>query len=286
MKRISIFTAICLSTLLSWNSHAETAGASPVYFAPLPMSNAKLNLVKSQLITQSIETTLERPTIPKLYNSYQELLDAFLAGKVDFVELGPLTYLALSERTEDLFPLVSVNQTAEQKQYQCVLAAPIDGIEQLSQLKETDANRVALTRPLSTCGWLLTEHLLKQHDIQLSSLPYQFLGTHQEVALALIRKEYAVGGLASFVAQRYAPLGLKILETSPPMPQMIIVGNPKTMSQKELQKVQKALLEAPANQGWGIGAHGFSRLSESLFEELKAIKSEGSLDLMPAENRP
>ncbi|MDX1346662.1 MAG: PhnD/SsuA/transferrin family substrate-binding protein [Thiomicrorhabdus chilensis] len=285
MKRISIFAAICLSTLLSWNCHAETAGASPVYFAPLPMSNAKLNLVKSQLIIQTIEKALDRPAIPKLYDTYQAIIDAFLAGEVDFVELGPLTYLALSERTEQVSPLVSVNQTTEQKQYQCVVAAPIDGIDRLSQLSKKPDSKVALTRPLSTCGWLLTEHLLKQNDIQLSELPTKFLGTHQEVALALVRKEYAIGGLASFVAERYAPLGLKILETSDPLPQFIIAGNPKTVSREELQKVQETLLNTQPKQGWGIGSQGFSCFSEDLFEGLKAIQSKGTRDLMPLENQ-
>lgn len=271
--------------MLSWNSHAENASASPVYFAPLPMSNAKLNLVKSQLIIHSIEKALDRPAIPKLYDTYQAIIDAFLAGEVHFVELGPLTYLALHERTEHIFPLVSVNQTADQKQYQCVVAAPIDGIDQLSKLTKSPNRKVALTRPLSTCGWLLTEHLLKQNDIQLSDLPTKFLGTHQEVALALIRKEYAVGGLASFVAERYAPLGLKILETSDPLPQFIIVGNPKTVSREKLQKVQEALLNTQPNQGWGIGSQGFSRFSEGLFEDLKAIQAKGTRDLMLLENR-
>ncbi len=280
LERISIFLVASLITLFSINGNAgeQPKTDSTLYFAPLPMGNAKLNMAKSQSLTQLLQTTLHRPVIVKLYHNYEEILKAFQKGEVDFVELGPLVYLELGKQTDRIYPLVSVNQQTKLEHHQCVLAAPIDGIKSVGELKHIPNPKVALTQPLSTCGWLLSERLLKQEGLDLSKMDYHFTGSHEKVALSLMRNEYQIGGLAKFVAKRYADFGLKILKTSQPMPLFIIAGNPDTLSTQQLEQVKKAMLEYQPSESWGLGSTGFSPISMALFEELKTIDRESNVD--------
>lgn len=264
---------------------AQTPVGEPLYFAPLPVSNPKLSFAEIQPLVELIENTLNRPVIPKLYNNYHDIIDAYVQGEIDFVELGPMVFLQLSKQTDNTFPLVSINHEKEQRFYQCVLAAPIDGIQDVAQLKHNKTVRVALTQPLSTCGNLMTEHLLKQYGLHLSELSYDYLGSHEKVAMALMRNEYQIGGLASFVAKRYQSFGLNTLAMSEPLPSFTIVGNPQKVALDQLRKLQKVLLNYRPQTGWGIGAHGFSPFSQSAFDNLKRIESQ-SHTLPPSGETP
>ncbi len=279
-QRIGIFSVVLLTALFSVKGYADNQpdSASALYFAPLPMSNAKRSVAKSQALIQLLQTALNRPVIPKLYDDNKSILKAFQNGEIDFVEAGPLFYLELSKRAAWISPLVSVNQQLESGHHRCVLAAPVDGIKSISELAEMPNVKVALTDPLSTCGWLMTEHLLKQEGLKLSQMDYHFTGSHQRVALSLMRNEYQIGGLAKFIAERYSNFGLKILASSQPLPQFIIAGNPKTLSAQQLEQAKKAMLDYEPDVSWGLGSTGFSPVSMKLFEELKVIERNSHVD--------
>ncbi|MDG6778526.1 PhnD/SsuA/transferrin family substrate-binding protein [Thiomicrorhabdus sp. zzn3] len=276
MKGTSVFAIlfILFSPVLNGLSWAHASEVEPLYFAPLPVSNPKLSFAKSLPLVKLIENTLNRPVIPKLYNDYHDIINGYVQGEIDFVELGPMVFLQLSKQTDHTFPLASINHEEGQRFYHCVLAAPIDGIKDIDQLKHNKTIKVALTQPLSTCGNLMTEHLLRQHGLELSELSYDYLGSHEKVAMALMRNEYQIGGLANFVAKRYHSFGLNTLSVSDSLPSFTIVGNPQKVSPDELRKLQQVLLNYRPQTGWGIGAHGFSPFSQSAFDTLKRIEAQ------------
>ncbi|WP_178863258.1 phosphate/phosphite/phosphonate ABC transporter substrate-binding protein [Thiomicrorhabdus cannonii] len=242
-----------------------------IHYAPLPMNNPAFNLAKSQVLTQYLQAKLHIQVIPKLYDNYEDILTAFQQGEVELIELGPLVYFTLQSQTEHATPLVSVKHHPQEEYYQCVLAAPIDGINHLESPPTQPAYKVALTQPLSTCGWLMTQHLLEKHGLHLETLPSQYLGSHEAVAMALIRKEHQIGGLARFIAERYANLGLRILDTSEPLPQFIMVANNAKLSADERNALQAALLDYRSNEQTPMGIYGFNPFSEKLFDRFQSI---------------
>ena len=78
--------------------------------------------------------------------------------------------------------------------------------------------RIALTQPLSTCGYLSVSGLLRERKSSLEKNRYRYLNKHDAVALAIIRGEYDLGGLKTAIGKRYTHLGLKILAETPPFP--------------------------------------------------------------------
>lgn len=279
MKRTSLFAYLWIalfglpSAALAEPSLAERPAPFPktIHYAPLPMNNPAFNLAKSQVLTQYLQAKLRIQVIPKLYDNYEDILTAFQHGEVELIELGPLVYFSLKSQTDHAVPLVSVKHHPQEEYYQCVLAAPIDGINTLENLPTQPTYKVALTQPLSTCGWLMTDNLLEKHGLHLKTLPAQYLGSHEAVAMALIRKEYQIGGLARFIAERYANLGLRILDTSEPLPQFIMVANNEKLSATERSALQGALLDYRGSEQAPMGIYGFNPFSEKLFDHFQSL---------------
>ena|GEM_PF-4786465 len=277
MKKTVFVGILTLTLLLVQKVNAENTPAlktvksnqDTLYFSPLPTSNTRLNLVKIQPVANYLSQILMRPVKPKLYESYREIIQAMSNNEIQFAELGPLPFLTLQEKSSYITPLATVNKVSYNRRYECVLAAPSDGIQSIEQLNSLKHPRVALTQPDSTCGWLVTHQLLQEHGFDLAKHDYAYLGSQQKVALALIRKEYSIGGLARFIAERYQPLGLEILKTSDSMPPFVLVANTQTLSPIELEKVTQALVNYQPSLHKDFNSLGFAPYSPELFTKFK-----------------
>ncbi|MBN2864548.1 MAG: PhnD/SsuA/transferrin family substrate-binding protein [Thiotrichales bacterium] len=292
MNNKGLIGILTILLLLAPSVKAESAPApetpsslkNALYFSPLPTSNTSINLVKIQPVAQYLSRLLLRPVKPKLYQSYDDIIQALLNNEIQFAELGPLPYLSLQGKNANITPLVTVNKTPNSSRYECVLAAPFDGIQSIEALNTLESPSVALTQPLSTCGWLVTHRLLEEHNFNLEKNDYAFLGSHQKVALALIRKEYSIGGLARFIAERYQPLGLEILQ-SESMPPFLLVANTQNLSSKELKEVTKALLDYQPIAHKDFNSLGFSVYRPELFDDfLKRYPTATSNKALPKFN--
>lgn len=292
MTKTILFSLLSLLVFLAPTVNAESMvmpkignpplpAAGTLYFSPLPTSNNNLNLVKIQPVANYLSEVLKRPVKPKLYESYDDILQALANNDIQFAELGPLPYLTLKKKNPDITPLVSINKSANTSQYECVLAAPYDGIQSLKDLQNLAHPNVALTQPLSTCGWLVTNQLLQSHDFNLQENSYAYLGSHQKVALALIRKEFTVGGLARFIAERYQPLGLQILHTSEIMPPFVVVANTQTLTPETLKAATQALLNYTPAQYKDVNNLGFSLYDPKPFD---AFSQHFSNTTIPTQN--
>lgn len=241
----------------------QIAGAASdqgtLFFAPLPVENAKISMAKSLRLTQFLSQTLGRPVEPRFYESYEEILQDLERGQLDFAELGAFGFYKLNEKPTVLKPLVFIRQYEEQEAYHCVLASAVDGVGKVSELTSLPDARVLLTQPLSTCGWFSSEYLFRQAGLNLNQYSHQHVGSHENVALGLLRKEALVGSLADFIAARYEGLGLNVLAITPPLPFFTLVGHPVRVGEKNLERLADELIKLSPEQtyGWGLGQFGF-----------------------------
>jgi phosphonate transport system substrate-binding protein len=114
--------------------------------------------------------------------------------------------------------------------------------------------KVALTQQLSTCGYMQTKLLIHEflHE-DLNRMYYQYTGNHDNVALSILRGDFLLGGMKESIDQKYASLGVEILSYSAPVPGLMLIANTITLSQEEIDMIQKILLDAPKDiyQTWG-----------------------------------
>jgi phosphonate transport system substrate-binding protein len=218
---------------------------------------------------------LERTTGVTLEISYSasnaEVVEKFRAGQIDLAYLGPLPYVNLRATFPAAEPVVVFHEKDGQPTYTCALVATADSTLDLARMKN---RTIALTQPLSTCGYFATQGMLQRAGSSLEENRYRYLYQHDEVALAVVRGEYDAGGLKTSIAKNYAHLGLMVRAESPPLPGLALVANANRMPVKRIAQIRQALLTAgdAARRQWGDNLrHGVSPARDSDYDGIRQL---------------
>lgn len=250
--------------------------AREIRFAPLPMEERETVTAQFLPMTTFLEQQVGG-TISFVYtDSYADLLHQFRENAIDLAYLGPLPYVALRAKDTQAIPLVFFKESSGQTTYTCAL---IGLAERPLDLTQAQQMRVALTQPLSTCGYLAVNGLLRQHGTSLADTVSTYLGTHDEVALSVVRGEYDFGGVKTSIGKKYAHLGLEILEKTKPLPAFALVANARTLSPETMQAITAALtgLEVPGQddklvQSWGDNIrYGAVPASDDVYDVVRGL---------------
>ncbi len=219
MKRVA---CLCLFLMLLVGS----AWAETISFAPLPMENRETVLKQFMPMAVFLRETAGIELRFEYSENYDEILRKFEQGKIDVAYLGPLPYVTLKAKFAPAEPLVHFNEASGEPLYTCAIVGRADKNIDLDALEK---RRVALTQPLSTCGFLSTNGLLRERGSGLAKNLYRYLDKHDEVALAVVRGEYEIGGLKTAIGRKYAHLGLSVLGETAPLPPFALIANSKTL---------------------------------------------------------
>lgn len=265
---------VLLCGLWSGRASAQTV---PIRFAPLPMENREAIILQFRPMVEYLGETLGRPVVFDFSDDYTTILDKFLRNKIDLAYLGPLPYIELRSKTVHAEPLVLFREASGHPKYTCAIAALADTPIQLSGLKN---HRIALTQPLSTCGYLAVNGLLREHGSSLADNRHHYLDKHDAVALAVIRGEFDLGGLKTAIARRYTHLGLTIVAETQPFPGFGLIGHRSTLTNETMEAIRAALIRldpAGADQKrlslWGNEIrHGAIPASDSDYDTIRRYK--------------
>lgn len=227
-----------------------SARAESLTFAPLPMETPETVVKQVKPMLAHLEKATGTTIQIDYSSNYSEILRKFADGKLDLAYLGPLPYLTLRDRVAQATPLVHFKEKSGSATYTCAIVAPADAKPDLSRLKQ---RKVALTQPLSTCGYLSTDGLLRQAGSKLEDNLYRYLDQHDEVALAVTRGEFDLGGLKTAIGRKYAHMGLAVIAESGPLPGFALVANAKTVSKERMDRLRDALVSADGDtvKNWG-----------------------------------
>lgn len=228
------FVLIWLSLALMCSPlHART-----LVLAPLPMENRETVLKQFMPMAAYFRQALGHEVVFDYSDSYEEILAKFRQGRIDLAYLGPLPYVSLRSGCADAEPLVHFREANGAPSYTCSIVAAVDRDIALEGLEN---RKVALTQPLSTCGFLSTNGLLRERGSALSRNLYRYLDRHDEVAKAVVRGEFDIGGLKTAIGRKFEHLGLKILAETRPLPSFALVGNAATLSPEERDAIRRTL---------------------------------------------
>ena len=231
------------------------AHARPLVFAPLPMENRETVIKQFMPLASYLGRVLGREIVFDINDSYDRILEKFRRGEIDLAYMGPLPYVALKIGDEHAAPLVHFNEPSGEPFYTCALISLADKAIDTASIED---RRIALTQPLSTCGYLSTSGLLRERGADLAKNLYRYLNKHDAVAMAVVRGEFDLGGLKTAIARKYAHLGLAILAETRPLPSFALVGNAGTLSAEDMDGIRDALARLDPSgkdremlQGWG-----------------------------------
>lgn len=212
--------------------------AKPLVFVPLPLQKPKEVISEIRPMLHYLEQQLGTEIQIRYLTSYEAIIDAFVSGEIDLAYLGPLPYVDLHQHKADAIPLVLFKETNGAANYTCALVANDPAV-----LNKQQPLNVALTQPLSTCGYLSVASLLKKRGIDLSKQNYRYLNAHDKAILSVVAGESDIAGAKTSIAKRFKHLAIKVLDETPPIPGFALVANQKTMNKAQIAQIQQALLK-------------------------------------------
>lgn len=241
-----------------------------IRISPLPMADpTQTTKIFSQFIRHVSKIT-EKDVEMVYYKKYDEILNSLNKNYLDIAYLGPLPFATIRLQNPNIIPIVGFYEDVGLKGYTCSLVhASFDDID----LKNLANKTIALTQPLSTCGYFMASQLLKEIDPSLSieNMKYRYLGTHTGVAQSVIKGDFLLGSLKDSVAAKYSNVGLTIVKNSNLLPSFILVVNENTLNKKMITKLKKGLLSTPQEiyGTWGDKiSHGMFEVTKDDFKEV------------------
>jgi len=129
----------------------------------------------------------------KVYKTYEECLDKFVAGEVDFVRFGPASYVIARERNPEVQLLVAEQEDGK-KRCQGVIAVRKDSpVQSLADLK---GRTFAFGDQLSTIGRFLSQAKLVEAGITEKDLKsHEYLERHDKVFKAVELGNFDAGAM-------------------------------------------------------------------------------------------
>ena len=225
--------------LLVFISSSLLSDIKTLVFAPLATKDIKSIHTQFLPMTNYLEKKLKIKIKIDYNSSYDNLLEKFINGEIDIAYLGPLPYLSLEERYPYLKPLVNFKNEKGEVSYTCSF---VSFISTKSSIKNMIDTKIALTQPLSTCGYLFVHDVLNTLNTNIEKNKYRYLGRHDKVALSVITNEFKYGGLKTDIAKEYSHLGLEEIVRSKAIPGFILVGNKKTVNPQMLKDIKNTML--------------------------------------------
>jgi len=269
-KIVACLVALAIMTLPAY-------AADTLTFSPLPMETPYTVASQWKPLLSYLEQQLGVTLVISYSQSNDEVVDKLKKGEIDLAYLGPLPYVTLKDSFDAVEPLVAFNEKNGNHSYTCAVAVTADSPLGLKQLHD---KRIALTQPLSTCGYFAVQGMLRQTGTSLENNRYRYLGPHDAVALAIVRGEFEAGGLKTAIVRKYAHLGLRVLAESPSMPGLALVANRSRLSATRITQIRRALLTASeeVRKSWGDNIrYGVSAVDDSDYDGMRQLSMPASI---------
>ncbi len=248
------------------NGLSSVQAKEEIHFSPLPVENLDTLAEKNLPFIQYLEKALKKPVSFQLQKDYSNLIQGVVEGKIDLFTLGPLPYLQLKKVFPNVEPILLLKRESGEARYRCMLTKfRLDQPDPKTRLK------IALTQPMSTCGYFKTETLLKQAlNKALSQQNYEYTGSHAAAIESVLEGAFDYAGACGCYAKKYQSLGIEIVAQSDFVPGFGLFANTQTMSPETIKAIKKVLLS--------LSDEELQRLGESYrygFEEVKGNEYQG-----------
>ncbi|MBU0485688.1 MAG: phosphate/phosphite/phosphonate ABC transporter substrate-binding protein [Proteobacteria bacterium] len=215
-----------------------------IKFGVIPWDNPRIAYEKYQPFLDYLGMKTGARFELALKSSYQDLVAALGNGEFYLALLGPLTYLDAHARFEAVPIAKSVTQDDAPFYQSVIVVGPESDITRVSQLV---GRKFAFSSLWSTSGNLFPRYMLAWEDIHLDRLSlYENFNYHDTVVKKVLSGEYDAGAVRLTVAEKYAPYGLKIIDSSDPIPTGPVVVSPMA-PYAVIRKVQETLLTMAAD---------------------------------------
>jgi phosphonate transport system substrate-binding protein len=248
MRKYFLVVASCLFGLLAClgSSQAAEREQKPLVLAVHPYLTPNEVIARFTPLADYLAQELDRKVIVRVGRDYDEHVDFIGQDRVDIAFLGPASYVKLVQKygAKPLLATIAVDGKPFFKGY--IIVHRDSAIRKLEDLK---GKRFAFGDHTSTMGYIVPYYMLLEARIKLNQLAsHQFLESHDNIALAVLAGDYDAGAVKSETFDLYQSRGLRVLATTPDMPEHLFAAStklPETLVQR-LRQLLLALDKTPS----------------------------------------
>ena len=260
-------------------------------FGLLPTEDAVEMVRQFQGVADHVGKALNLPTTIFVSQSYNALIEAMEAGKIDVAYLGGGTYVAAYNKGMNVVPMAVAKLQGRTYYKSCIITRPDSGIKTLQDLK---GKKFAFVSPTSTSGGVGPRFYLNKNGINpekfFASLIYA--GKHDSVYLAVKNNKVDAGAVGDVYFSRWKERGLlKFSKWDEPndridSPDLRVLGCQKVpgtpmvgrgeLGKENIEKITAALVSLPFAaidklRFWGA-TEKFIRTNHAFYADLVQMK--------------
>jgi phosphonate transport system substrate-binding protein len=180
-----------------------------------------------------------QPIKIKVSKSYESHIKKVGENLMDLAYMGPGPYVKMTHTYGRKPILAGLEVNGKPFFHGMIITRQKSTIKTLQDLQ---GKRFAFGDPHSTMSYLLPRSMLRQAGVDLGNLEkYEFLGSHNNVALAVLGGYYDAGGVKEGVFYKYQGRGLRMLAKSPAIAEHVFVASDR-LPEATTNTLRQALL--------------------------------------------
>ncbi|NWF66833.1 MAG: PhnD/SsuA/transferrin family substrate-binding protein, partial [Campylobacterales bacterium] len=200
--------------------------AKELIYVPLPINHEESVIEDNKIFIDYVSKVINKPIKIKYIKKYDDIIKEFKENKIDLIQIGPLPYVTLKSEFSQIEPILFFKEKGGIDKYTCAIVSTFDGPTKVEEIN----SKIALTQPLSTCGYFLASYLLKNKNIDIDAIGYDYLGSHDDVIEHIILDRYKSGSVKTSVAEKYSNMSIKIVAESELLPSFVLAVNPSAIT--------------------------------------------------------
>ena len=191
-------------------------------------------------LAEYLSLTLGQPIVVRVGRNYDDHIDAIGKDQVDIAFMGPAAYTKLLDKygSKPLLARFEVNNGPNL--YGVIITRNESPIRNLKQLQ---GKRFAFGDKESTMSHIVPRFMLAEAGIPVSALSeYKFLGSHHNVAIAVLAGDFDAGAVKQEVFIEFESKGLRVIAATPATPDHLFITS-STLPIAKVKKLRQALLQ-------------------------------------------
>jgi len=230
---------VSLALLLTLSSPAMAAEPDVLRFGIYPFANAVTIQKKISPLMAWLSEKLARPVRIVIAPNYITHIRRMGEEKVDLAYAGPSPYVKAHDRFQTIELLAAVHLKSQSNDRMVIITHENSAVRKLEDLH---GKIFAFGDHQSYGSHFLPRFVLAEHGITLARLlAYDYVMSHDNVALSVLHRDFDAGGLREDVFRHFSDRPLRVLAGPFPMPPHVIVCK-KTLDTALKQKIQSLLL--------------------------------------------
>lgn len=216
---------------------SEEKSSDVIKFGIVPLGSPVEMLRTFGPLSDYLSRKLGRKVELKASVDFEEACNDIGKNITQLCSMGPSSYIA-ARSSYDIEVIAKALREGKPYQHAVIITRPDKNINSVEELK---GKTFAFVDAYSTTGYIVPRAMLLEAGIDMKDLHhYNYLGSHDDVAKAVLSGDFDAGGVMENTAHRFKEQGLKFLKISGDIPEFNICVN-KSLSKEEVSMLKSAL---------------------------------------------